>query len=118
MKRLTIDQTWEQCLAMWKWISRQCLGKDRSWCPDNIERLKREWLEKNGFGTLDHLCFFCEYRVLSTPANCGISVCNYCPGRKVDMSFSCTNIDHSYESRPRLFYTELKRLNKIRLAKK
>ena len=28
MRKLTLDETWDLCLQMWKWVSRQCLGKD------------------------------------------------------------------------------------------
>ena len=118
MKRLTLDQTWEQCLAMWKWISRQCLGKNMFWCKRNVSRLKRQWLKANGFEdeAIDHDCFLCEYDEQRRGANdCG---CPACPAKKIDDNFECCNEEYEYESRPRKFYAELKRLNKIRLAKK
>ena len=113
MKRLTLDQTWEQCLAMWKWISRQCLGKSWQWCTTNVARLKREWLEAHGIlsGEIDHNCFFCEYDLKRR------DMCANCPAQRVDDSFRCNKKAYSHERRPRLFYAKLKELNKIRLAK-
>jgi hypothetical protein len=114
MKRLTINQTWEQCLAMWKWISRQCKGKDKGWCENNVERLKVHWLKVHGIkdGELNYNCFLCEYDVRRK------GLCLSCPAQKIDKSFKCMEYDYSYETRPRLFYAKLKELNKIRLKTK
>lgn len=113
MKRLTLDETWEQCLAMWKWISRQCKNKKRPQISF-IQDLKKEWLVKNGIEPyeLNHDCFFCEhdrnYRGL----------CFSCPAKKIDAKFHCDNTGNSWTTEPRKFYAKLKELNKIRLAKK
>ena len=118
MKRLTIDQTWEQCLKMWKWISRRCKGRDTLWCLRNVGILKIEWLAERGivedeiFGD----CFFCEYRAHSHGKK--INGDCFCPARKIDEDFMCMDTPYGYAEAPRLFYAELKRLNKIRLERK
>lgn len=114
MKRLTIDQTWEQCLAMWKWISRRCKGKYWYWCENNVSALKIHWLKQHGIkdGEINQNCFFCHK---SGAIN---YCCPECPGKKVDPIFSCMCGEYDFEESPRKFYAELKRLNKIRLAKK
>ena len=113
MKRLTLDQTWEQCLAMWKWISRQCINKKRpSWYF--VETLKMEWLHTKGIEhyELDHDCYFCEHDLNHR------GMCGSCPARKIETGFHCDNNEYSWMRHPRLFYAKLKELNKIRLAKK
>ena len=111
MKRLTVDQTWRECLAMWKWISRQCLGKSKEWCRSNVTPLKVEWLDFNGINAneVEESCFFCE----RSKGRCGY-VCRRCPARAIDRNFYCMSREHNYEHLPRLFYAELKRLDKIR----
>jgi hypothetical protein len=117
MKRLTLDQTWEQCLAMWKYVSRQCKGKKRDWCVGNVNSLKVLWLSKNGIeeDEITQDCFFCD----RTSPNGSIDYwCSKCSGRKLDPSFYCMDKDYHFERSPRAFYAKLKELNKIRLAKK
>ena len=114
MKRLTIDQTWEQCLGMWKWISRRCKkGKTYSRYDNHVDRLKLEWLGLNGVDAdeVRDECFLCQYTVPD-------GNCLRCPAVKVDRDFMCSNVAYDYASKPRLFYAKLKELNKIRLAKK
>jgi hypothetical protein len=113
MKRLTINETWEQCLAMWKWISRQCLGKSKEWCVSNVNRLKIEWMAYNKIQGIHVHCFFCHNRSggRTNGINCG------CPAKKIDKSFNCVTSAYHYMNYPREFYAELKRLNKIRLSK-
>jgi hypothetical protein len=113
MKRLTLNETWEQCLKMWKWISRQCLGHTKLWCKSNVNRLKIEWFESNNLSGVHFHCFFCHSRTggRTNGIDCG------CPAHKVDKNFSCTTPEHHYMSHPRLFYAKLKELNKIRLSK-
>ncbi len=124
MKKLTLDQTWEQCLAMWKWVSRQCLGKSVQWCEKEVDDLKDKWLEENGLQNchISQDCFFCDY---TTPKGQDGFDCFRCPGKKVDSSFTCLNCPDFecdcgafFASHPRKFYAKLKELNKIRLAKK
>ena len=114
MKRLTINGTWENCLAMWKWISRQCLGKGVDWCTENVNLLKKRWLFENGFtvGDMENNCFFCEYDTIRRDS------CQDCPIKRIEKAFHCVDSARNYETHPRKFYAELRRLNKIRLAKK
>ncbi len=109
MKKLTLNETWEQCLAMWKWISRRCLNSLK-----DVNDLKKEWLKVNGFTRIHHDCFFCHKCPRSThnAEHCG------CPAKKIDKKFDCFNYDYGYREQPRKFYAKLKELNKIRLAKK
>jgi len=107
MKNYTLDETWDNCLAMWKDISRRTLKPER-----NIGDEKKRWLKMHGFGFLWSNCFFCDYSVRMKGG------CSSCPGRLVDKSFNCENSQYHYEHKPRAFYQELKRLNKIRLKRK
>jgi hypothetical protein len=117
MKRLTVDQTWEQCLAMWKWISRQCKGKSKKWVRANLYHLKASWMKKNVTepDSVMNDCFFCEY---DSKRDGLINNGCFCPARKIDKDFDCMRKTYSYCQLPRLFYAELKRLNKIRLERK
>ena len=104
MKKLSLNDTWEQCLKMWKWISRQWLNTKL----DALD-LKGLWLEENGYGKreIEANCFFCH--------SCHQD-CNKCPGRLIDADFDCVDSDYTYH-KPRLFYAKLKQLDKIRLGK-
>lgn len=120
MKRLTVNETWELELAMWKWVSRQCKGKSKEWCRlkgERLkgERLKGEWLVANGYkeDNVDHRCFFCD----RCPKSTHDGILCMCPAKKVDKEFNCMTEPYWHSKNPRLFYAELKRLNKIRLAK-
>ena len=128
MKRLTIDQTWEQCLAMWKWVSKQCGdnydcdsvecqdGVDCRDCPYNspVNSLKEKWLEDNNYQDIFQDCFFCD---LTEDEN-GNGNCRECQLRIEGVSFSCTEEGQNYEYNPKSFYAKLKELNKIRLERK
>jgi len=105
MKKLTLDETWEQSLAMWKWISRQWTRGRR-----DVLALKEEWLKKQGYGESEVLrdCFFCQA--------CR-EICSNCPAVLIDSSFDCIGTDYSYHDAP-AFYAKLKELNKIRLEAK
>ena len=94
MKKLTLDQTWDLCLQMWKWIVEEWKkdSKDNK-DSENVEDLKYAWLDNHGYNaeTIAHQCFFCEYtashvkkRVLGYDRYCDL-----CPGRKVDATFDC-----------------------------
>ena len=90
MERLTLDQTWEQCLAMWKWISRQCKGKSERWCRTGIRDLKARWLADNGFESI-HVtqdCFLCDR---TDPTSTWDWDCYKCPACKIDCDFEQTN---------------------------
>ena len=112
-KRYTVDETWELCLKMWKWISRQCKGRSEGWCRKNVDLLKRQWLVTNGFtvGDIENDCFFCEY------ATSGLDSCRSCPTKAIERNSHCMNSENHFEIIPRKFYAELRRLNKIRLTR-
>lgn len=108
MKKLTLDETWDLCLKMFKWISRQ---------QGDVGELKSQWLRKHGFvpASIDSNCFFCEYHHTHKRKDWG--KCN-CPARKIDKDFDCKSAKYDYTTKPRAFYKKLVALNKIRLAKK
>lgn len=117
MKKLTLDKTWELCLAQWKWI----VGQIRKGRPAYIGDLKGEWLVKHGFeNTRDSAgnCFFCRYAGGDVSGGIDEKDCIKCPARKVDKAFYCCNADYDYAYKPLAFYAKLLKLNKIRLAKK
>lgn len=105
MKKLSLNETWEQCLKMWRWIVRQP-------CPRNVDSLKKKWLEKNEFTNyIDNDCFFCDY-------GNWYKGCNSCPGRKIDRGFDCCNDDYDYCYKPAAFLRKITELNEKRLTKK
>jgi hypothetical protein len=108
MKRYNLNETWELCLKMWKWIAKE--KKKKRW--HSPSSLKCEWLNNNGFRDI-HIactCFFCHYS-----AQHGGS-CNSCPGRKVDPDFNCMT-KPDYVSNPIEFYKLLLALNRKRKKK-
>lgn len=116
MKRLTLDQTWKLCISMWRWIAKMLRDGSRK----SIDNLKIQWLkahqyelgENDEYMTLN--CFFCEYdEQQQRKGNC-----HFCPGKKVDEIFSCTNSMYCWSSDPIAFYNKLVSLNRKRLAKK
>ncbi len=110
MKKLNLDETWKLCLEMWKWVVKQRrLGRKGS-----VDELKDEWCGINNYEELLLDCFFCERTAFR-----GSRRCRLCPARRIEKDFSCTNEAgiHYFHS-PKKFYTNLLRLNKIRLAKK
>ena len=124
MKRLTLDQTWTQCLKMWRCIAKQtraAIKADKGW--DSVETLKAKWVDKHGLENAclcDH-CFFCEYAYLATtPEECPTwsEKCWKCPAKKIDKDFYCKHPEYNFQSNPIAFYKKLVALNKIRLARK
>ena len=119
MKRLTLDQTWEQCLAMWKWMVEQLdAGSEKS-----TKLLKQDYMAISGL-SMDNgdNCFFCDYHEAAgfeilDGFDSDEPICQKCPGCLIDPSFDCMCEDY-HHSHPRLFYAKLKELNKIRLDKK
>lgn len=110
-KKLTLNQTWTQCLRMWQWIAE--VWQTPRYRRYYVSELKKIWLRKNGFYSyqLRDNCFFCEYK--------GASLCRIaCPGALVNPNFSCDHYAYNYINNPVEFYKELLRLNRIRKAKK
>ena len=117
MKKLTVDQTWEQCLAMWKWISL-CIGRGTK---KSIAKLKAEWLAKTNIRVLQDNCFFCEKAMKDAQRRkleWFYPNCKTCPAKKVDAEFNCQDHGYDFLHQPRKFYAKLKQLDKIRLARK
>jgi hypothetical protein len=111
MKELNLDQTWEQCLKMWKWVSEQVGAVSDL----RVSALKGRWIEKNDPERVldlsnDGDCYFCLYTDNGS--------CVECPAQLVEKSFHCCDECHYYATKPVAFYAELKRLNKIRLERK
>ncbi len=114
MKKLTVNETWVLCLAMWKWISRRCKkGKVYSFDDTHVRDLKYQWMKNNGYEGITEDCFFCYKAYVGRSYRC-----NNCPGKNIDYSFRCADDDYEWERMPRLFYAKLKELNKIRLERK
>jgi hypothetical protein len=110
---MTLNKTWEECLRMWKWVSKK-------WKKgDNVLVLKIDWLHDNGYGfnELDHDCFFCEYDEFYSRKYNNKGECRLCPARKIDNNFGCALSRYSYKNKPKAFYRKLVELNKKRLAK-
>ena len=106
MKKLSLDETWKNCLKMWRWIAKEKKANSRLW----VNVLKRKWLLRHNFsGPIRSHCFFCEYAVQD---------CIQCPARKIDRDFWCMNSEYHHRRRPADFLREITCLNKIRLAKK
>lgn len=109
-KKLTLDETWKQCLKMWRWIVKQ--KKLHPYSEVNV--LKRKWFRKYSprDSKLAH-CFFCDYN----KANHG-GYCRKCPATVIDQSFYCGNSKYHFAYEPTAFLKEITRLNKIRLKEK
>lgn len=113
MKRLTLNETWKLCLAMWKWIAGQAKKEGEEGI--DIEGLKDQWLKKHGYdkGDISDACFFCEYH-RQHPTK-GTS-CN-CPATKIDKEFNCMEFGYCYCCHPIAFYNKLVSLNRKRRKK-
>ncbi len=111
-KKLTLNETWEYCLSMWRWIAKQRRARSRSSVPS----LKRRWLEYNWSGKdIDGDCFFCDYGLSHTKTE---DNCDACPAQKIDPEFHCMCIEYDYQDYPIAFYNKLVSLNRKRLKKK
>lgn len=117
MKKLSLNETWDLCLKMWKWIAKEKRADNKL----SVDSLKTEWLQNHGFekDSVYNDCFFCVYEETHTrtviPKANG---CPACPGTKVDLFFNCMDFDYHYDKYPVKFYNKLRALNKIRMAKK
>lgn len=116
-KRITLDETWRNCLSMWRWIYKQTKNNPRL----SQAGFKVEWLAKHGFpDNILHNCFFCNYAV-QCPKSSGVIVgkgCDSCPARKFDKSFICTDLRYHFNDRPIAFYNKLVSLDRKRKAGK
>lgn len=115
MKRLTLDQTWVECLKMWRWIVRQvkvAKAKRGSWGTDG---LKQQWLAAHGYepSKISSTCFFCDWDDKYIASGC----CSRCPAVMIEKDWTCSEARHYYLCKPIAFLAELNRLNRIRLKK-
>ena len=110
-KRITLNQTWKNCLRMWKWIDKEYI------CGMDVEVMKCDWLDKYK-PDLCHAsnCFFCQYA--SEHNKEGDVLCVNCPGRLVSKFFNCTNKSYHYLRHPKKFYKKLLELDAKRKVKK
>lgn len=110
--KMILDQTWKNCLRMWKWIAE-------TWKPGmNVCTLKRQWLKKFWKKEKNpHVeCFFCEYnqynlcniRGVDDPFHSG---CQQCPGILVSTRFHCGRTTYYYRDKPKKFYQKLLQLD-------
>lgn len=111
-KKLTLEQTWKHCLAMWKRITKKVEQNTNL----NVGDLKEEWMKKHPrFKKLLNDCFFCEYTEIT---NWGDPNCTQCPGKLVSKNFDCESIPYDYANEPIKFYQKLLELNEKRKTKR
>lgn len=101
MRRLTLDETWTECLKMWRWIVRE-IRKGRR----GVGNLKGEYLKKRGIPADELMgdCFFCDY---PRPER---GYCRECPGRLVSSRFQCERPSYCYYSHPSAFLRKIEAL--------
>lgn len=106
---MTLNQTWKNCLQMWKWI-------DRVWEPGiGVTALKKQWMRMH-LPTISVTfdCFFCDYdEVRGEKQRCVI-----CPGRLVSNRFRCeAYTSYHWRDKPKQFYKKLLQLDAKRTQK-
>lgn len=113
MNQKKLDETWKNCLAMWKWIAYIVVWR---WIARRVRRqgdfayiasLKEEWVRKHNFPEIYGNCFFCDALVLPRS-------CLNCPGTKIDPDFNCWTPEYNYHRHPIKFYMKLVSLNRKR----
>ena len=112
MKRLTLDETWTECIKMWRWVVKR-------WQADSmilVGDLKGEYLNKKHIGPdeIKDDCFFCEYANKNSSTSCQ---CASCPGVMVDPEFDCKEKGYSWNDAPDKFLQKLLSLNRKRKQK-
>jgi len=120
-KRMNLDETWKNCLSMWRHAARKIraiAGFNQMPCnnqSDLIDEIKDAWCEKRDFKNITHDCFFCNFAGSThTRSLC----CNEkCPARRVDNSFYCDNDNYHYLHNPIAFYNKLMALDRKRKKK-
>jgi hypothetical protein len=105
---MTLNQTWKNCLRMWKWIAK-------NWEPGaNIRVLKRQWFCKyKPQLDIESDCFFCEYQSQHNTKVDTLIIpdCMACPGKLVSKHFNCCCKTYNYEYHPKKFYQKLLQLD-------
>lgn len=111
---MTLDETWKNCLSMWRWIAKQ--RRAGSW--QHVAYLKAEWLTSHGFEGIEQDCFFCDRRLLCKKTGLNKdNLCINCPARRVDKEFGCCTDEYNFSDKPIAFYNKLVSLNRKRLKK-
>lgn len=110
-KKLTLNEAWEKCMAMWDWLVQ------------NPEKSKRDYINKfGGHAYLKNDCYFCEYAV----QNDGFfdvynkhrtepmyELCSQCPGYLVSKTFCCEGYpSYDWDANSKGFFRKLKQLYK------
>lgn len=113
MTKYTLDETWELCLQMWKWIAGQIKANPAL----DVADLKGEWTKEHNFVDIDCNCFFCQYDT-GKNEEWEEDECLQCPGRLVDPEFNCTNSEYHYFRLPIEFSEQLLELDKKRKEQK
>ena len=109
-KKRMLEKAWKECLAMWKWIDENIKNVDpEDVDPEDVdlslvESMKKTYAKEHN---VPH-CSFCEFTEAAAEG------CQECPGALVDPAFHCFNDEYLWEKKPREFYQELLRLNRIR----
>jgi len=115
--KLTLDETWKNCLSMWRWIAKEVQSGNSA----HVEKLKIEWMNAHGIadGKIYGNCFFCGYAEHRKERYNGYKeYCPECPGVKVSSYFRCERTTYHYKYRPIAFYNKLVSLNRKRLKGK
>ena len=123
MKNLTLNETWKECLRMWKWIVEQ--RQKELDALDPVFLLKRRWLNNNDYYGITNDCFFCKYAHkkdgygdITIPEGSREIKCSKCPGRLVAKRFSCQNMAYDWYFKPEKFYQKLLQVNQQRKQKR
>lgn len=107
-RKISLNQTWKNCLRMWKWIDK--VYDPDSWMKCDVEDLKKEWLRKHiPDADITANCFFCEYNESHPKFD---ETCSHCPGKLVSRSFHCVDRpSYRYDRNPMKFYPKLLQLD-------
>ena len=117
-KKMTLAQTWKNCLRMWKWVVKEYDKKDKDWKVwGSGQDLKIDWIDEHPeYDYLADYCFFCEWSVKHRVD--GEYFCSNCPGRMVNKKFDCLDDSYHYSRKPKKFYKKLLQLDEKRRSKR
>ncbi len=103
--KLSLEQTWQKCMKMWK------------------EMIEKHWIRGMSGCTLKDIYFTNHPRMITKPTDT-CYFCDYaerkdgcyksCPGILVDKNFACTDTSYHYDYKPKAFYRKLVALDKKR----
>lgn len=128
VRSLSLDEIWEYQIELSGHVARYVV--ENTITVNNINSIKQKWFDNwcDGFINERFRCFFCtsnDYKLgshVGAPAFetriCRLKDCSKCPGKLVDDSFNCTNVNYHYIDRPVEFFKHILWLNFLRLQKK